>query len=36
MEHKDPNGEICEGKKDEQHPNCWHCDICPFAECDER
>lgn len=35
MKHKDPNGEICEGKKDPQFKHCWHCDICPYAECSE-
>ena len=34
-EHKDPNGEICKGKKEPQHPKCWHCDTCPYVECDE-
>ena len=32
-EHKDPNGEICKGKKEPQHPKCWHCDTCPYVVC---
>ena len=34
-EHKDPNGKTCKGKKDPQHPKCWHCDTCPYAKCVE-
>ena len=33
MKHKDPNGEICKGKKDLSFETCWHCDTCPLTEC---
>lgn len=30
MEEKCPK---CGGKKDPQHPKCWHCIDCPYTKC---